>query len=67
MTPLDGTRVFLPRGRVAHILDPLKSPNDCSEAECGLSSSWASPWHGTGTQDETDRALDLPTCKGCLR
>jgi len=61
----DGTRVYLPRGRVAHVLDSLKSPNNPNAARCGLSASWCCSWRGTGTQDETDRAIALPTCKRC--
>lgn len=61
------TRVFLSRGRVAHLLDESRSPNvGTDEALCG---AWAglgqAVWLGTGTQDEHERAAELPLCLRC--
>ena len=59
------TRVFTPGGTVAHMIEPWDSPNKMgSEALCGRS-AWPGLWHGTGTQDEEERALDLRMCSRC--
>lgn len=59
------TRVYTPGGRVAHALDSLSSPNDArSEALCGRT-SFPSTWHGTGSQDEIEKAADLKMCGQC--
>lgn len=59
------TRVFTEGGTVAHVLDWNRSPNDsAAEAICGRT-AWPGYWHGTGTQDEHERALDLRLCVSC--
>lgn len=61
----DVTRVFTEAGTVAHYLDSLMSPNSAtSEALCGRT-PWPGMWHGTGTQDEEERVLDLLLCARC--
>lgn len=57
-------RVFTEGGTVAHLLDYLLSPNEPVEALCGRS-PWPGLWHGTGSQDEEERALDLRLCSSC--
>lgn len=58
------TLVFTEGGTVAHLLSPGRSPNTHMEALCGRT-PWPSLWHGTGTQDEEERALDLALCVRC--
>lgn len=61
----DVTRVFTEGGTVAHYLDALKSPNAVdTEAFCGRT-PWPGMWHGTGTQDEEEKANDLRVCSNC--
>lgn len=61
----DATRVFTEGGTVVHILDVLRSPNDPgSTAICGRT-PWPGLWHGTGSQEEIERALDLRVCSQC--
>ena len=63
----DSTRVYTEGGTVAHILDYMRgaSPNNpVSEALCGRT-PWPALWHGTGTQEEEERALDLRVCTPC--
>ncbi len=62
----DYTRVFTPGGSVAHLLDSLLSPNQANSALCGRSPLWPDLWHGTGTQEEEERARDLATCSRCV-
>jgi hypothetical protein len=60
----DHTLVYTPGGTVAHVLDSLLSPNDPTEAMCGRT-AWPSAWHGTGSQEEHERAMDLSRCARC--
>lgn len=61
----DYTPVYTPGGTVTHFLDLIDSPNNgFPEALCGRT-PWPSPWHGTGSQDELDRAQDLSRCPRC--
>lgn len=61
----DYTRVFTAAGTVAHVLGWGQSPNRIGEtALCGRS-AWPDYWHGTGSQDELERAQDLPLCVSC--
>jgi hypothetical protein len=62
----DHTLVYTPGGTVAHVLDSLLSPNSFSptEAMCGRT-AWPSQWHGTGSQEEIEKALDLSRCASC--
>lgn len=62
--PRNYTRVFTEGGTVAHLLDEILSPNQPNSALCGRS-PWPSLWHGTGTQDEEERAQDLRLCAPC--
>jgi hypothetical protein len=59
---------YLPRGTRAHTFLST-SPSDRGTAVCGTSPQWFDPhgWHGTGTQNEYERAARLPKCKRCLR
>jgi hypothetical protein len=61
------TRVYLRSGRVAHLLDESSSPNvGTDEALCGIWAGFGSAvWLGTGTQDEHERAAELPLCSRC--
>lgn len=36
-------------------------------AYCGMEPTWPDKWLGSGTQDEYDRAAELPVCKNCMR
>lgn len=59
------TRVFTPAGTVAHLLPWNGSPNTAGEeALCGRS-AWPDLWHGTGSQDEEERAQDMRLCERC--
>lgn len=58
------SRVFTEGGTVAHLLDVLRSPNEPAEALCGRS-PWPGLWHGTGSQEEEERVLDLALCSSC--
>lgn len=60
----DYTRVYIEGGTVAHLLDPLLSPNQPNSALCGRS-PWLTLWHGTGTQVEHEKAMDLRLCSPC--
>lgn len=57
--------VYTSGGQVTHLLREYQSPNNATEpALCGRS-VWPDYWRGTGTQDEYDKALDMPLCIGC--
>jgi len=60
------TRVYTEGGTVAHLLDEVTgSPNDPSaEGLCGRT-PWPGYWHGTGSQDEEEKAADLQICAPC--
>lgn len=59
------TRVYTEGGTVAHYIDFYQSPNDVdTEALCGRT-SYPGLWHGTGTQEEEERAADLRVCSPC--
>ena len=62
--PRDYTRVYTNGGTVVHLLDELLSPNEQNSALCGRT-PWPDLWHGTGSQDEHERALDLRVCTPC--
>lgn len=59
------TRVYTEAGTVSHLLDATKSPNSRDDALCGRS-PWPGLWHGTGAQDEYEKAEDLKACVSCL-
>jgi hypothetical protein len=62
---MDTTRVYMPEGRVAHLLDAgLASPNSCDESLCGKRTADGF-WYGTGSQAEYDEAERLPVCRAC--
>lgn len=61
----DYTRVYTEGGTVAHLLDPLLSPNQPNSALCGRTPWPGTLWHGTGSQDEEERALDIRICSPC--
>jgi hypothetical protein len=61
----DITLVFTDGGTVAHFIDSLASPNSVeTEALCGRT-PWPALWHGTGSQDEEERAQTLRLCSQC--
>jgi hypothetical protein len=59
------TRVYTDGGTVVHLLDELKSPNSSHDALCGRS-PWPGLWHGTGSQEEHEKAMDLGLCVSCV-
>jgi hypothetical protein len=61
---MDSPRVYTEGGTVAHFLHPWKSPNSLEPALCGRS-PWPGLWHGTGTQDEYEKAMTLRQCAAC--
>lgn len=64
----DQTRVFLRKGRVAHLLPYGWSPNGgYAISLCGRQPDLFDYWFGTGTQEEHDEAASLPLCKGCAK
>lgn len=54
--------LYLPKGNVAHAF--MVGDDVSWIAECGTSSFGY--WHGTGSQDEYDKAAAMPRCKKCL-
>lgn len=61
----DLTRVFTEGGTVAHFLDYNQSPNETEAyALCGRT-CWPAMWHGTGSQEEEERAADMVVCSRC--
>lgn len=61
-------RVYLEKGHVTHLLLPHQSPNsDFEPAMCGTGAASWNGWRGTGTQDEWERAAELPLCLNCQR
>lgn len=61
----DYTRVYTDGGTVAHLLQPWDSPNDSGmEALCGRS-AWPGYFHGTGSQEEYEKAETLTLCVTC--
>lgn len=63
--PRGYTRVYTPGGITAHLLDELLSPNKLNAVICGRMPMFPDLWHGTGSQDEEERAADLPLCRSC--
>lgn len=59
------TRAYTYRGRVAHLLPPDASANNGDAALCGRAAWACSPWFGTGSQREYEKAASLPTCILC--
>jgi hypothetical protein len=62
---LERERAYLPRGKRAHLLRYGDSANGSNAALCGLSPAFGDTWRGTGTQDEYERAAELPVCVPC--
>jgi hypothetical protein len=60
-------RVYLPHGRVAHLLSAGSSPNSYVPALCRIGPAPGTYWHGTGSQEETERAESLRVCALCAR
>lgn len=59
------TPVYTEGGTVVHYIDFLQSPNSVeTEALCGRT-PWPALWHGTGNQEEIERALTLRVCSQC--
>ena len=55
-------------GHVAHLLTYGTSYQQApySAAWCRYTPQWGTPWLGSGSQNERDRATRLPVCKRCL-
>jgi hypothetical protein len=65
---IEPERMYLRRGRVAHLVAPWTS--GCILALCRTTPRWPETddaWRGTGSQDEYERAQELPTCLHCER
>lgn len=61
----DCARVYVPTGKLAHLLAPGEPPSGDGESLC-RKSPWASgSWSGTGSQGEYERAAELPLCSRC--
>lgn len=59
---------YLEAGTVTHARQRRSGGLDYA-ARCGTAPVWwkdSSAWHGTGTQDEYERAAALPRCKRCV-
>jgi hypothetical protein len=54
--------LYLKNGAVVHALSTFTGTRFV--AECGAG-AWRT-WYGTGSQDEYDKAAELPKCKSCL-
>lgn len=52
---------YLPHGRVTHAIAPWMD----GVARCGVATA-PDEWRGTGTQDEYERAEQLPRCRRCV-
>jgi len=62
------TRVYVPHGRMAHLLSPGSSPNiGYPITLCRRQPRLAESWRGTGSQDEYEHATGLPLCSWCAR
>jgi hypothetical protein len=63
----DYTRVYTEGAAKVHLLDALLSPNQPNSALCGRSPNLLTQglWHGTGSQEEHERARDLQLCVQC--
>jgi hypothetical protein len=60
------TRVYAPRGRIAHLLRPGGQPAAGRPlALCLLYPRLHTSWLGTGSQEEYDKAASLPLCGKC--
>lgn len=55
--------LYLKNGKVAHALSTFTGSR--FSAECGVYTF--AGWHGTGSQDEYDRAAELPQCQRCVK
>ena len=64
---IEYTKVYTHGGRVAHLMDPTKSPNSYAGALCNFSPNWPWEWQGTGNQDERDEAARRPVCRYCIK
>lgn len=63
---MEHTKVYTQSGTVVHALGLDASPNDVGGgALCGRT-PWPGLWHGTGSQEEEDTAMDMPVCTPCL-
>jgi hypothetical protein len=61
------TRVYDgPKARTCHFLPVLASPNSDDMALCGTEPE-ALMWHGTGNQEEIDKASRMTVCRECKR
>lgn len=59
------TRVYTRTGGVAHLMSPVTSIRNGSVLCDRVLPEWFTDWHGTGSQDEADRAAALPVCRYC--
>lgn len=61
------TRVYLPGGKVTHLLSGNSSISISDPAACGIQPGVFFFWHGTGTYQEREKARTRPLCKKCLK
>jgi hypothetical protein len=59
------TRVYTRTGKTAHLMSPVQSIRNGSVLCSRVTPEWFTEWHGTGSQNEIDRAASLPLCKRC--
>lgn len=59
------SRVYLPSGRVAHLLSGHHSPSSGWGAMCGAAPVYFGSWLGTGTYQEREKAEAMRLCKRC--
>lgn len=59
------TRVYTRTGTRAHLMSPVQTIRNGSVLCNRIHPEWFTEWHGTGSQDEIDRAASLPTCMRC--
>jgi hypothetical protein len=65
---IEPERMYLRRGRVAHLMVWWTTGH--RRAVCNARPTWPDTdddWRGTGSQDEYERAQELPTCLHCER
>ena len=60
------TRVYTPRGSVAHLRAPFSTIRNGSTL-CPVMPEWPGEWLGTGGQAEYEKAASLPLCKACAK
>lgn len=57
---------YLRRGKVKHAVGQKADGWVERVAECGVGIDLFEDWFGTGTQDEYEKAEQLPACRRCV-